>query len=399
MTISRGGSASLGRWLLVGAAALVAGVAVVRTAAVNSFADHAPDLAARVWADHPDVALSLAFAAIGRSAALRQEPSPAVIESIRRASRRAPLAPEPFLVRGVSAQVKGELAVAEQAFLEARRRHPRSRAARYFLAEHYLRTGRLAAGLQEISVLARLVPQAAGSTAPFLATFARAPGGSAELRRLFDRQPELRGPVLTELAKDPANARLILSLAGRSANDAPQGWQAQLIDSLLRAGDYRQAHQIWRSVAGVSQPGLLFDPAFRGSSAPAPFNWTLAAGGTGFAERVDNGLHVVFYGRDNATLASQLLVLEPGSYRLAMRVAGDTRASLLAWRVICLPGRNGVAEVPLNKAATGGRLEAAFVVPGGCPAQQLELAGTAPDVPRQVDVTISQLSLTRAPAR
>ena len=108
----------------------------------------------------------------------------------------------------------------------------------------------------------------------------------------------------------------------------------------------------------------------------------------GLAERQGSGrLHVVYYGQDNGVLAAQLLVLKPGRYRLRMQVSGDP-AGMLSWTVSC--ARNGpqLAKMPLAASVDG-----TFIVPGDCAAQRLELAGSAPELSRTVDVTITGLNL------
>lgn len=379
------------------AVASLAAVLVVRNALVEEYSESDPAFAARIWPNHPDVALNVGFAQIGRAAGLGQQPPEAAFAAVAAAARRAPLAAEPFLVRGVSAQVGNDLATAERAFREAERRNPRSRAAHYFLAELYLRAGRTADALREISVLSRLLPGSGGSLAPYLAQFARTPGAAADLKGLFREQPELQPAVLGELAKDPANAELVLSLAESSRSTGDQSWKTRLLDALVNAGEFDKAREAWSRLTGIPARRGLFDAEFRGSTAPPPFNWSFAAGSGGLAETAGGSLHVIYYGRDQAVLASQLLTLEAGRYRLAMRLAGSrAKARSLAWRLGCFPNGGAIGEVSLGEADGGGRLMEELTVPAGCLAQRLELVGMPGDVSTEVDVNISELSLSPA---
>src|SRR3954451_10674077 len=138
------------RRLLALAVALLLAVLVVRNAAVEALADRNPDAAARIWAGHPTAQLSLALTEIGRAARERKPVQPAVFELVNDAATKAPLAPEPFLVRGVQAQLAGNVRLAIADFEAAQFRDPRSLAARYFLADAYFRTGDARHGLQEI---------------------------------------------------------------------------------------------------------------------------------------------------------------------------------------------------------------------------------------------------------
>ena len=92
-------------------------------------------------------------------------------------------------------------------------------------------------------------------------------------------------------------------------------------------------------------------------------------------------------------LASQLLVLAPGRYRLAMSLAGD-HAGSLSWTVTCAASNAALVSLRLSdlKIASQG---ATFDVPGDCPAQQLQLVANAPDLPHQADITVSGLNLSR----
>jgi hypothetical protein len=106
----------------------------------------------------------------------------------------------------------------------------------------------------------------------------------------------------------------------------------------------------------------------------------------------------MFYGQEDGVLATQLLTLGPGRYRLAMRVAGDVaHARSLTWTISCVGVQEPLLALSLadaKRAAQGVSVD----VPAGCQAQYFQLAGKAPDLPQQVDVTIFGLSLSREAA-
>src|SRR4029078_4582807 len=99
----------------------------------------------------------------------------------------------------------------------------------------------------------------------------------------------------------------------------------------------------WAEVGGVAQKrrDLIFDAGFSNPAPPPPFNWTLTSSTVGLAERQSGGkLHVIFYGQEDGVLASQLLVLAPGTYRLAMRVTGGgAQLRSLRWSLTCAKAR------------------------------------------------------------
>src|SRR5262245_60402452 len=271
------GSALIVRAILVSAAVLLAGVVVVRNAVVAQYAENNPLLAARIWPSHPASKLWSGLTEIGLNARQRKPVGPATLAKIRDAAAKSPLAPEPFLVRGVEAQLAGNRQLASQAFLAAKLRDGRSVPARYFLAEQYFQSGDAAHGLHEIELLARMVPNGVAGLAPFIATYAKDPRNRGQLVSLFRSNPQLEEAALGTLSSDAANTDLILELS-RSTNH-PAVWATRLLETLVAAGQYEKARTIWAQLSHVrtSSEQLIFDPGFRGSDAPPPFNWTLTS--------------------------------------------------------------------------------------------------------------------------
>jgi hypothetical protein len=114
------------------------------------------------------------------------------------------------------------------------------------------------------------------------------------------------------------------------------------------------------------------------------------------AERRAHQLHAIFYGQQDGVLASQLLLLAPGTYRLALSMARDSiHPELIGWSIRCDGASVPVALVSLDAAARGWT----FDVPSHCPAQWFELSGRSGEVAQQADVTIGGLKLTRKNAR
>lgn len=366
---------------------------VVRNAFVAQFAEVRPQRALAAWPGHPQAELWSGLTGIAAATRAGRPVSPATLAMLMDAARKSPLAAEPFLVRGVQGRLAGNESLAGKAFLAAELRDGRSVPARYFLADHDLRSGDARDGLRQIAVLARMIPNGVVALSPFVASYAQDPRNWPQLRALFQSNPNLGDSALSALAADPRNADLVLRLAPRTG---AQGlWANRLVQTLVTAGDYAKAGQVWRRVNDVSAPpgALIYDSGFTDATAPGPFNWTLTSSPLGLAERRGGRLHVIYYGQDDGVLASQLLLLEPGRYRLAMQATGDV-AGLLSWTVTCAD-----SSAQLLKLAVASRTDGSFTVPAGCTAQRLELAGSAPELPRTVDVTIGGLSLQREPAR
>ena len=387
------------RRLIAVVVALLVAVQVIRNAAVFAFAEETPESAARVWPGHPNAEISSAMVQIGRAARLGKPAPPSVFASLTDAARKAPLAPEPFLVRGVEAQLAGNQALALRAFDAAERRDPRSLPAHFFLADALFRSGDSRRGLEEVGILARLAPNGLTSVGPYIAAYARDPRNWPQLRALFRSNREMETVSLMALAADASNANAVMALAdpGRRGPDAV--WLAPLLNSLVTAHQYAKAKAVWTNVSGARGPAgsLVYDATFSDPRPPAPFNWSLVSSTVGLAERQPGGgLHVIFYGHDDGVLARQLLLLAPVRYRVTMVASGaaaDDRA--LNWSIRCDASQTPFSAAPVDVAASRGW---SFTVPAACEAQLLELSGVSSDMPQQSEVSIRKFALAREAA-
>jgi len=309
------------------------------------------------------------------------------------AAAKEPLAFEPYLVRGVQAETVGDDRAAQLAFEAAQWRNPRSQAAAYFLADRYFRMGDGKRGLMEVAALARLSRFGAATLSPYLAAYARSPENWPALRAMFRANPDLAKPALVTLASNIATVPAVLALVnpGEKPDQAP--WLSPLLNTLATAGDYAKAKAIWTRFARAGPGELIHDSAFSDSTSPPPFNWALTSSTVGMAERQPGGrLHIVFYAQEDGFLASQLVLLGPGKYRLSMQLIGDAvRARSLNWSIWCDKAPAPIASVTLDAAAHGW----IFQVPAGCPAQWIKLAGASEDIPQQADVVIGALKLEK----
>lgn len=396
------------RAVLVVALAIGGAVQVVRSAIAQHNVASAPETAAVLWPTHPEVKLGLAMAQIGQAAAARKLPTRESIALSRDAARSAPLAVVPFLIEGAVAQNERRLERAQRLFTEAARRDPRSSAARFFLAQIHLSSGRPAEGLRHAAVLARLVPGSSAALVPAIATYAKSPGAVEMLRTMFARDRLLQDAVLTELARDAENHDLAIVLAGDRIGKADPAdgpaWQDRLLASLVERGDFGKARSLWLRIAGLSiAPTGVFNPQFAKLPAPAPFNWSFGSGDFGFAEPGPNAsLQAVYYGRAEGQLASQTLLLAPGAYQLRMRVTRESdndQPTGLAWTITC-----NKATKPLMKLSVGDAKGAprpvigTLSVPANCPAQTIKLVGTGSEYAASEQVNISNFQLVKLPS-
>lgn len=384
-----GGAIRSGRIAIVVVLALLLAAQVVRNAAA---ADHErrPGLALALWESHPSVLTDKVLLDVAKAASRGHEVAPATRTDVHRIAAKAPLSPDPFLIEGAIAQTEGRRAVAERLLLAARDRDPRSRGARFLLADHYLRTGRVTDALVEIQVLVGLHSHGSEPYMPMLVAYAQTPGAVAHLRPFLRKFPGLEAGLLSHLAVDARNAELVLALA--SIRKPDPDWRVYLLAALVADGQYRKAHSTWLRLVGGRSRGL-FNPRFRVSDAPPPFNWGFPQTPEGVAEPDGKGgLELLYYGRAKAILASQLMLLPPGAHQLSHTVAdasGD--AAGIHWIVRCAKPDSVLADAPLRSGPT----TVAFAVPNGCEAVWLELTGVAGDTPQTVGVTIRSLNLGR----
>lgn len=367
---------------------------VVRVAIVEAYSDKAPAVAAAVWPGHPSITLESGLTRIGNDVREGRPVGRGLVESMIDTAVRAPLAPEPFLVRGVDATLRGQAGLAGRSFVAARDRDPRSVAARYFLADHFLRTGHARQGLNEISALTRLIPGSLSGIGPYLAAYARDPEAARAVRSMLRQNPELGPVVLNALAADARDASLAMSLWPGDGSDRLQPWQNRLLNSLIAAGRYRDAKSAWMRFtrrSGKDEELALADFVATGQG---PFGWTLVSGSSGVAEAEAEGkLRVIYFGRDDIVLANRVLMLRPGRYRLSMQVNGRAAPTgSLEWTIGCLPSGKEIARLGL----ASGFIRTSFDVQAGdCDAQRIKLAATSTELPEKTQLTIDDFRIER----
>ena len=329
----------------------------------------------------------------------------------RRALVRAPLMEEPFLLEGIDALLAKDNDRAEALIGQALARNGRSRLARLFRLELELRAGDARAAAADMTILGRLMPDVQRVFVPELARLARDPDTRDALRQVLASDPRIRGSVLQHLAANGARPEVVLSLAGSGTpsvvDDSGTDWRRTLLDSMVDKGDVARARQLWSRFSGADEEqaeALVYDGSFEGLPGLPPFNWSLASSEMGAAERDKSGaLFVEYYGRNAGDLASQLITLTPGRYRLAFHAEGDidTPQNRLIWTVRCRgDDEDLLLELPISNVTYAGKvISGAFSVPRGCPAQWLKLIGRPTEFPKIENVLIREIRIERsAPA-
>jgi tetratricopeptide (TPR) repeat protein len=380
-------------------AALLMGVVIVRNAAVGLLAEQSPDDAARVWPGNPDVEISSAMTQIALAARSSKTAPSSVFPMLERVAVQDPLAPEPYLVRGVQLNLQGKAADALRSFEEAQWRDPRSLPAAYFLADQYVREGKIGPGLRQIAALARLSPNGGQTVGPYIASFAANPENWPALRTTFSSNPGLAEPAFDTLSSKIETVPSLLALVDAKALSPRASWFPRLLDTLIKAGQYDRAKSIWARASNIAKPALLYDEKFSDKGSLPPFNWSLTSNAVGLAERQAGGrMHVIYYGQEDGILATQLLTLPPGAYRFSYKLVSGASAANdgLTWSIWCDKSASPAALTSVT-LRQGADRDLTFVVPPNCPAQWLRLSGASGDIAQQSDATMGNLNLKRLP--
>ena len=390
----------LPRAVIALAAVLVLGFWVLRVSAADALLQLGPDGPAMVSPAHAEARLRRAYDELRLSGAASEESKRTALEAFR----TAPLSEVPLLVAAREARTQGDDARSDRLLAAAVRRNPRSRYALLLQLEQDLRLGRNREAAVRMAALTRLFSDVGSVLVSEIARMAADPETRAAAVHVMAADPGLKVQVLEALARRGTDPDVVLALAGPLAATAPGAdvprWQQMLISGLVDRGQLARAHAIWSRLLGSagSRDGL-YDPEFRGLPGPPPFNWTLEMSADGFAERSAGGLNVEYYGRNDARLASQLMLLPPGRYRLAFEAEGraEGEEGQLAWTVSCHPGGAVLVTVPIvgveftPKSFTG-----EFTIPAGCAGQWLRLSGESAEFPKPQQVTIRDLRIARA---
>lgn len=384
--------------LLLGVLGL--GVLVVKVTGALALQRHAA-FGALAGAQHPDLIFRQAGEQLVRN---RGRVDDQLLARAVAVAHDRPLAAEPFVFAGLRALQAGNLAGAERAFLEARRRNPRQRLARLMMVGVYLSQNKVAEGSSEIAAVVRLVPRAGEVLVPELARLALDPRAADAVVEAVGADP-LMGQVLERLAAQGAQPEVLMRLAARQPR-LPSGafapWQERLVRRLTETGDVVRARSLWlRFVGAGDRRPLVYDANFAGAAGPPPFNWSLVSSNVGVAERVRGpALEAQFFGRVAGQLATQLLMLPPGRYRLSFQAEGSAngQGSRLAWQVVCREGGAPLLDLPIRDVNYTPRdFAGEFAVPAsGCAAQWLQLVGIAAEFPSTQTARITGLALRPA---
>lgn len=312
----------------------------------------------------------------------------------RRALEYDPLSARGFSLLGRAALARGDAARADVMMAAASRRSLRDAPSQAWIFARALERGDFPAAMAAYDVLMRRRPDLAERFSPPVHAAA---DGLVEARGALAARlalaPSWRSSFMAAYSRDsaqPAAVHALLSSLRTTAAPPTDPEIRAYIDRLVRDRAYVAAYVAWAEhqpeAAGSGAGAGVSDGGFeRDGLRLAPFGWTLTTGDGASAQRAalpggdGFGLQAaVSGGLARRTIAEQMMVLPRGEHRLGGRArleSGDPDGRLV-WTVRCEGDvRVLLAEVEAPDGALGAwaSLDAAVVVPEGCPAQRLRL--------------------------
>lgn len=320
------------------------------------------------------------------------------LDAAQAAARRA-LAHDPTNVEalGLLAEVsltQGDIEATRVLHAEAAHRSRRAVASHAWLASHLGAQGEVEEALVHIDVLLRSHINLREALYPVLRSLLKSPAGTQALAARLAEAPAWRPAFLSHLGREAADSQNLMALYAvldASANPPTTSERQPLLQRLIVEGQYRQAWLLFVKTldsSGVAELGNLFNGGFELDSSGLPFDWQFGAVAGAVIKQVhvvdDNGqrsrsLHIEFLNRRVAfDHVSQLLVLDPGEYRLEGRVHLESLANErgLQWVIHCAPAPRTelMRSERFNGTRAWGRFSTRFSVPDeGCAAQWLRL--------------------------
>jgi hypothetical protein len=331
------------------------------------------------------------------------------VRTARRALRYGPMENDALLVLAFDADRTGRRAETARLMSILGRRTQRDTQVQLWLAEDALAKGDSRAAFLHLDMALRRDLSLGPVVFPLMAASLDQPDASQEMAARLSHRPNWRKGFLAALAEDDgAEERADQLLRALRATSAPplDDEVAAVLQPILERGQYAKAREIWSALSPARgrKPALLYDGGFSGQPGAAPFNWRLTGRDGAYSELAKtpeglDALQVRYPISRGQTLAEQLLVLPPGSYRLAglaQTIEGEAEPRL-QWRLSCADaGNTPFAVAAIDPAEDGwSTFSLAFQVPAqGCSAQWLRLANTPQAAFTSAEVSIRAVTLS-----
>lgn len=273
-----------------------------------------------------------------------------------RALRANPLDQQALFLLGAIAEKKGDRDRGLDLVHAASERSWRNRGAQLWLFERNATRHDYYQALIHADALFRVDPRFLPALFPTIAAFTVSPDGLKVLADFFVTEPPWRQWVvqlLTTRLYDKSNLDAIFAQLAQTAKPPTSIELRFYLARLIKDQRYEFAYQKWRAALSPQErdSGVPYNGDFRLPVDGQPFNWTLGTS-LGFDARIvpsdsanTHALRVQFSGaRVDFDDVGQVLLLQPGRYRLTGRVKADQLRTQrgLWWQVSCATGTKAV---------------------------------------------------------
>ncbi len=364
----------------IAVAALLAAAGVVRHGLATSLIAVDPLLAARLDDGNARVAVAAARA-------VADSPPPIDTDRVEQLTRvalqRDLTIPAAIEFRAVAAAGAGDQRLANHLFGLSSAISRRSLATRMWLIEQAVNRDDAAGALDNFDIALRTSNSAPRRLFPILASAAEDPVLTPKIAHVLDRKPLWAPEFLFYTIKQghaPAAASLMLRMRSR-ASLAKFSLNETLIGQLIAEHRFAAARAVHAAFDPSHAPmPLLSDPRFDDPSRRYPFGWLLADSSDKSATRGNTGTEpsLALLGATGGagTVASQLIMPQPGTYRLTVATAEAVSDAMAKpyWTVTCAGAKGAQLALLDQPLAAGASAAATFTIPKGCPAAWIALS-------------------------
>lgn len=335
---------------------------------------------------------------------LTKQSAPALLAEAKATAAQYPLSINAPFAAGMAHAKLDETQAAREAMLLTIVRNPRNRIVRTWLAERALRDGNYPTALRQLNALMRveptLVPQISQAMVPFLF----APDMVDAFADAAEDRPPWLPSFIDGARRDPRLVRQVDALMLEIAEREPQSIETRNIVEVINAsqsrGDFTSGFRLLKAfypLAFADGGNMVFDPRFMAVEGAAPFLWTIDRESGMVAVGTANGLEITGRVSAGTRLASQSLILAPGSYFLSARgqiAPGDLNVQ---WVLVCDSGGQPVATMAVSSviaASMNGNPGLPFIIPPGCGFTSLALVASG-QVSGDAPLSIHSVSVLR----
>lgn len=342
-----------------------------------------PSLATRLapwqggaWASAADLQL----VAIGTDRA-----TPAEIARASDAARRAialdPLSPVAWRVLGYMADISGDQARARGLMHIAERHSRRDTLTHLWLIEDAVRREDVATAMSHYDVAMRTSRSSRDLLLPILVRATDDTVIRLNVARTLAANPPWRDDFITRFAAEAPSGAVAADLLPRLAGTGPVRIGPEmglLLRRLVDSGDVAPARTIYEALSRNATAALpVRNGGFDRENVLPPFDWALVQDGAASASQADGRLEIVAASDAGGRVASQLLNLAPGAWRLQLTAGADPAvpAATLEITLDCgEPAARQFASATIRPTERPVTLPVRLDVPSDCPNQTLAIA-------------------------